>query len=107
MQSLRDIILGHNLTYNKLLIVIEKSHFLIRYIFSVFYQFGNFNVGELNLRIYAFYPSEIARSCLSAFFLKKRVRYLASLIFEIHGGAHAGRSQEYLMGRGRSVGKRK
>jgi len=34
------------------------------------------------------------------YFLKREVRYLAPLIFDIREGAHAGRSQEYLMGRG-------
>lgn len=106
MQSLRDTILGHNLTYNKL-IVIEKIS-LSRYIYlAFFYHFGNFNVGELDLRVGAFYSRLLVLAYLHFFFLKKKVRYLASLIFEIHGGAHAGRSQEYLMGRRRSASKRK
>jgi len=45
-----------------------------------------------------FYPN--GTRSLICIFLKKEARYLAPLIFDIHGGAHAGRSQEYLMERG-------
>lgn len=76
------------------------------YISSAFYHFRNFNVSELDLRV-CILPEQDRPLLLICIFLKKKVRYLASLILKIHGGAHAGRSQEYLMGHGRSAGKRK
>lgn len=45
-----------------------------------------------------FYPS--GTPAYLHFFFKWEARYSAPLIFDIHGAAHAGRSQEYLMERG-------